>query len=87
MPIASAVAIYFLFWVMSLFVVLPFGVRTTEEAGGEKIPGQAESAPNQPQFRRIALRTTIVSAALCGRVMLNVAFGWITPEMLDWTPW
>ena len=43
----SALAIYILFWSFSVFLVLPFGVRTTHEAGGEYIPGQAESAPHE----------------------------------------
>ena len=37
----SILAIYFLFFVFSAFVLLPFGVRTHDEAGIEKIPGQA----------------------------------------------
>ena len=38
----SALAIYILFWTMSLFLVLPFGVRTPEEAGAEAEPGTHE---------------------------------------------
>ena len=33
----SIVAIYILFWVMSAFVVLPFGVRTHDEAGVPRV--------------------------------------------------
>ena len=33
MTIGSIVAIYFLFFAASAFVLLPFGVRTDEEAG------------------------------------------------------
>ena len=62
MPILSAIAIYFLFWWMSLFVVLPIGIRTSEEAGQKTIPGHAESAPHQFPWLRIVLRTTLVSA-------------------------
>ena len=42
----SMVAIYVLFWAFSVFLVLPFGVKTADEAGIEKVPGQAESAPH-----------------------------------------
>ena len=38
MKIQSAIAIYALFWVMSAFVVMPFGVRTHDEAGAAKVP-------------------------------------------------
>ncbi|MFN9499498.1 MAG: DUF1467 family protein, partial [Erythrobacteraceae bacterium] len=64
MQITSIAAIYFLFWVMSAFIMLPFGVRTAEEAGVEKVPGQADSAPVNFRPDKLALRATII-AALC----------------------
>jgi predicted secreted protein len=81
----SALAIYFLFWAMSVFFVLPFGVRTAEEAGVELVPGQAESAPHGFSVKRTAIRTTIVATTLWGLFMLNYVFGWVTPAMLDWS--
>jgi predicted secreted protein len=84
MKIGSALAIYALFWVMSLFVVLPFGVRTDEEAGVERLPGHAESAPHGFSFGRTMLRTTILSASLFGLFYLNYVFGWIAADELDW---
>ena len=62
----SILAIYVLFWTISLFLVLPFGVRTSEEAGAEVQPGQADSAPHVFSFPRAALRATIVAAVLFG---------------------
>ncbi len=79
----SLLAIYFLFWSFSAFLVLPFGVRTTHEAGGELVPGQAESAPHEFRPWRIALRVTIVATVLWGLFVLNYYFGWVTPKMLD----
>ena len=38
----SALAIYILFWMLTLFAVLPFGVRTPHEEGAEPVPGAAE---------------------------------------------
>ena len=83
----SALAIYFLFWVFSIFFVLPFGVKTTEEAGGEKVPGQADSAPHEFRVGRLALRTTVVSSLLFALFYLNYVNGWITADMLDFTRW
>ncbi|MGK6355124.1 DUF1467 family protein [Sphingomonas sp. DT-207] len=80
----SALAIYFLFWTFSVFLVLPFGVRTAHEAGGELVPGQAESAPHDFSVKKLLLRTTIVSAILFGLFFLNYLYGWVTPAMLDW---
>lgn len=85
MKIGSALAIYALFWVMGLFLVLPFGVRTDEEAGVERLPGQAESAPHGFSFGRAALRATILSALLFGLFYLNYVYGWVGAGMLDWT--
>lgn len=78
----SMLAIYALFWAFSVFLVLPFGVRTTDEVGAEKIPGQAESAPHEFRPGRIALRVTVVATILWGLFLLNYEFGWITPEMI-----
>lgn len=79
----SILAIYLLFWALSVFLVLPFGVRTHEEAGAERVPGQADSAPHQFDLRRFAMRTTIVSAVLFGLYYLNYVNGWITPQDVD----
>jgi len=81
----SAIAIYALFWAFSVFLVLPFGVRTSEEAGVPLVPGQAQSAPAEFDVKRIAIRVTIVSAVLFGLFYLNYVFGWVTPAMLDWS--
>ena len=80
----SILAIYVLFWTISLFLVLPFGVRTSEEEGAERVPGHAESAPHSFSLGRAALRATIVSVVLFGLFYANYVFGWIDVEMLDW---
>lgn len=81
----SALAIYVLFWFLAVFLVLPFGVRTTHEAGGEHIPGTAESAPHVFLIRRFFLRTTIVATVMFVLFYLNYVYGWITADMLDWS--
>ena len=83
MPIGSIIAIYFLFWVMSGFLVLPFGVRTADEAGVAKVAGQADSAPVQFRPWRVVLRVTVLATILFTLYMLNYRYGWITPAMLD----
>ena len=84
MKITSILAIYLLFWMTSLFLVLPFGVRTSEEVGAEQMPGHAESAPHSFSFWRVALRATIVSAILFGIFYANYLYGWISIRDLDW---
>ena len=80
----SMIAIYLLFWTMSLFVVLPWGVRTSEEAGARSEPGHAESAPHGFRIGLVALRTTIVATILFALFYANYRFGWLTIDMLDW---
>ena len=73
----SILAIYGLFWVMSAFLLLPFGVQTHDEAGIPKIPGQADSAPANFRPGRLALRATVLAAVLCGLYVANYIQGWI----------
>ena len=83
MAITSIVAIYFLFFALSAFVLLPFGVRTDEEAGTPKVAGQADSAPHRFDLKRHLLRAAFVAAVLFALYYANWSFGWITPNDLD----
>lgn len=80
---SSIVAIYALFWVMTAFVILPIGVRTHEELGLPKTPGQADSAPGNFQPGTILLRTTLLSAALFALYYANYIYGWIDRDSFD----
>lgn len=82
----SALAIYVLFWVMSAFLVMPFGVKTADELGAEKVPGQAESAPANFKPRRVVIITTIVATLLFGLYYANYVKGWVTADMVNFAP-
>jgi predicted secreted protein len=84
MKLQSILAIYILFWTLSLFLVLPFGVRTDEEAGVERLPGHSESAPHAFRVGQAALRATAVSALLFGLFYANYVYGWIDAASLSW---
>ena len=81
----SILAIYALFWVMSAFLMLRFGVRTSEEAGTEAVPGQADSAPADFRPGRVMLRATILAAICFGLYYANYVEGWVTTDQLDWS--
>ncbi len=83
MSIPSILAIYFLFWFMCLFLVLPWGVRTADEAGVAKVPGQADSAPHHFPALKVVLRTSLLAALLFSLYYANYANGWLTIEMLE----
>ncbi len=79
----SIVAIYFLFFVASAFILLPFGVKTDEEVGNAMVPGQAESAPHRFNLGRHLLLAAGLAAALTLLFDLNYVYGWIEPDDLD----
>jgi len=76
----SIIAIYMLFWVMAAFLVMPFGIRTHEEAGETLVPGQAQSAPANFRPRRVALRATLLSAVAFGLFYANLRYGWVSMD-------
>lgn len=79
----SIIAIYGLFWVLSAFLVMPFGMQTVEDEGSHKVPGTVESAPAQFRPGRIVLRATILAAVLFGLFYANYVYGWIGVESLN----
>jgi predicted secreted protein len=79
----SISAIWFLFFAASVFILLPFGVRTDEEAGTPQVAGQAESAPHQFNLKRHLLKAVLLAAVLFAIYYANWTFGWITPADLD----
>jgi len=81
--LTSIIAIYFLFICATAFVLLPFGVRTDEEVGAPKIPGQADSAPHRFDLKRHLVKSGIIAALLFALYYLNWSFGWVTPNDLD----
>ena len=83
MKITSFLAIYFLLWFVSLFLVLPFGVRTSEEAGVAKVPGQADSAPHEFRPLRTIIRTTLVAAVMFALFYANWVNEWVTVRSFD----
>jgi len=64
MSVPTAIAIYFLIWWLMLFAVLPWGVRSQEEAraeGGKVVPGSDPGAPAIPLIWWKLFWTTILS--------------------------
>ena len=74
MSISFGLATYFIIWWTVLFAVLPFGVRTQEEAG-EIVPGTPESAPAKQQILKSFLITTVVATP----VFLLVHWIYVSP--------
>ena len=83
MRFSSIVAIYFLFLCASAFILLPFGVRTSEELGETLVPGQAESAPHRFDLKRHLLKAAMLAAVLFAIYYANWTFGWVKADDFD----
>lgn len=83
MKITSIIAIYALFWVLAAFLVLPFDLRTHDEAGSEAERGHAASAPVNFRPGRVLKRTTLLALVLFALYYANYVAGWITVDDLN----
>lgn len=63
MSLSSGLAVYFIIWWVTLFAVLPFGVRSQLEAG-EISPGSDPGAPAVTRiFRIISINSLVAGVA------------------------
>ena len=87
MRLTASIAIYVLFWVLAAFLVMPFGLRTHDDAKAELVEGQVSSAPVNFNPRRVAMRATVLSLLMFGLYYLNYVKGWLTIDSIDVTHW
>jgi predicted secreted protein len=80
MSVALGLAIYFMIWFVTLFVVLPFGVRTQAEEG-EVVLGTPASAPAAPKLLRIALINTALASVVFVIVLLVLSSDLVNTEL------
>ncbi len=84
MSIPTALAIYFLIWWLTLFAVLPWGVRSQHEGEG-MVPGTDPGAPVIPRLWWKLLWTTLVSAVIFAMLYLVYTSKLVTLEdMMRW---
>ncbi len=60
---SGGIALYFVIWWITLFAVLPFGVRSQAETD-EVTAGTEPGAPAAPALREKAIWTTLVAAVV-----------------------
>lgn len=80
--ISTALAIYFVVWWITLFLTLPFGVRSQHE-DGEGAPGTDPGAPVATGMGRKLIWTTLISAVIFGLAMLAYNAGYLSVERLS----
>jgi predicted secreted protein len=82
MSITTALAIYFILWWLTLFAVLPWGVRSQHESG-DVTPGTEPGAPALPRIAAKLMWTTIVSAIVFALLYVVYVNRLITFEAVD----
>jgi predicted secreted protein len=72
-PLSLGLAIYFVVWWITLFAVLPLGVRSQEE-GGEITQGTEPGAPVAPMMLKKVLITSVVALPLSALLFAFIRF-------------
>ena len=80
--ISTAFAIYFVIWWITLFLTLPFGVRSQHE-DGEGAPGTDPGAPVTTGMGRKLIWTTVISAAIYAVAVLAYNAGLLNVDRLS----
>lgn len=63
MNLTGGIVLYTVLWFVTLFVVLPIGQRSQQDAG-EIVPGTPAGAPADLVLKRKVIWTTLIAAAL-----------------------
>ena len=79
--LSTAFAIYFVIWWITLFLTLPFGVRSQHE-DGEGPPGTDPGAPIATLMGRKLIWTTVISAIIFAAAWLAYNAGLLNIERL-----
>ncbi|WP_319485186.1 DUF1467 family protein [uncultured Cohaesibacter sp.] len=85
MSLVSGLAVYFIIWWLSLFIVLPFGVRTQAEVNDQRL-GTTASAPAKAMMVRKAVATTILASVLFGLFYWAIEVQGLGPDLLSLLP-
>jgi predicted secreted protein len=75
MGISTGIAIYFLIWWITLFAVLPWGVRA--QGQDDAAPGTDPGAPTVPRLGAKLIWTTVVAAVIWSVCAVLYAKGFI----------
>ena len=72
MKIGTIAAIYFVVWWITLFIVLPFGIKNSHEAGEDVSAGHEAGAPVATRLRVKALINTGLAAMVTAGIVWAV---------------
>ena len=64
MSFVGSIVIFVIIWMVVLFTVLPWGVKTQAESGEDIEPGTVESAPVHAHMLKKCIATTLITAVI-----------------------
>ena len=76
MNLVGGLALYFVIWWITLFAVLPFGIRSQEEAG-DVVAGTEPGAPVLPGL----LKKAIIASLNAAVIFAGVWYVWVTYDI------
>lgn len=76
MTLTSGAAIYLIFWWLTLFMVLPFGIRRVDD--NDLLPGEDPGAPSKPRLMLKFAVTTGISLVLFAIFYVVYESGWVS---------
>ena len=76
MNIVGGFALYFIIWWITLFAVLPFGIRSQHETG-DVVAGTEPGAPVLPGLVKKAVVTSLIAAV----IFAGVWYVWVTYDV------
>jgi predicted secreted protein len=74
LPLPTAIAIYVTLWWITLFAILPLGVKSQHEDADGRLLGTDPGAPVAPRLLMKAGLTTVVAAVLFVALMAYIAW-------------
>ncbi|MCK0139679.1 DUF1467 family protein [Aliiroseovarius sp. F47248L] len=83
MSITAAIVLYVVIWFVTMFVVLPIGLRTQGDEG-EVVRGTHAGAPANFKLARTMIIVTIIGTVVWAIVAGIIVSGWISVEDIDW---
>lgn len=81
MNLFSAFVVWLIIWWLTLFIILPIGIRGQAEEG-EIVKGSEPGAPHTLNIKRKFIQTTIIATALWLLMCLLIISGVISWDML-----
>ena len=82
MTITGVIVIFAATWFITLYILLPLGMKSQAE-DGEVAPGTPASAPARFKIKRTVTRTTLIAIPIWIVLMAIIEFGLITLDDVD----